>query len=574
MSDMNNVLEDNGGQLDIFDFVEDDGQVIYEDNSGDVSDCDDAGTYVTGEISREDLLDEDYLRIIFNKVDRENNYGRLVNVCNYLCDLARGYDDLVESFVRDYLDELLSGVDKRNSILDNQALSLEWAKGLKADTLNTRYNAQREETEKKRRLEIEAFHKSIREVWGDELYDEVATYLSFDKNGNLDGRCVTNYDLIVQHDPWIKKHLKHNELTHSLEWDGEVFVNDHLLNLVSHFERTYHIRDDVRITNALNRTVNINSYHPIKDLIEEEEWDGVPRIDKFFYDICRVRDNITSDMQTYHIQVARMLFFGGINRLYNPGCKFDYMVILKGRQGTCKTTLAHLLALNERAYAEVTTMDGQEAIECITGAWVCEVAELLALTRVKDVQAIKAFTTRQFDKYRPPYARLTETIPRSCIFVGTTNDSMFLNDATGNRRYLPVEVFIDAEDFYNRMESEIKPYILQCWREALYMFRKGKAYFAIPAKFNDLLEKVRSYYTDDDPIEGVIREYIANLPVGAEVSGLEIYLKCYNGIRSKFTNNEGRKIAAIVNQHSNMQYISERKYFKDYGRQRYWKKVQ
>lgn len=526
------------------------------------------------EISRDNLLDEDYLRIIFNRVDSENNYSRLVNVCNYLCDVARGFDDLVESFVRDYLNELLSGVDKRNKTLDNQALSIEWAKGLKADTLNSRYNSTRELAEKKRRLEIEAFNKSIREVWGSELYESVCKYLVFDKNGNLDGKCVTNYDMIVQNDPWIKKHLKYNELTRSLEWNGEVFTNDHLLNLVSHFERTYHIRDDVRIANALNRTINVDSYHPVKDLIEAEEWDGVPRIDKFFYDICQVRDDITRDMKTYHIQVARMLFFGGINRLYNPGCKFDYMVILKGRQGTCKTTLAHLLALNEKAYAEVTTMDGQEAIECITGAWVCEVAELLALTRVKDVQAIKAFTTRQFDKYRPPYARLTETIPRSCIFVGTTNDSMFLNDATGNRRYLPVEVFIDAEDFYARMESEIKPYILQCWREALYMYRKGKAYYAIPARYNDILERVRSHYTDDDPIEGVIREYIAKLPKGAEVCGLEIYLKCYNGIRSKFTNNEGRKIAAIVNQHKDMIYISERKNFKDYGRQRYWKKVQ
>ena len=554
MSDLNNVLGDNGEEME---------STWVEEVS-----------FNFGEISREDLLDEDYLRIIFNKVDRENNYSRLVNVCNYLCDVAREFDGLTESFVRDYLDELLSSVDKRNSVLDNQALSLEWAKGLKADTLNTRYNAKREEAEKKRRLEMEEVHKSIREVWGDELYDKVATYLAFDKNGNLDARNVVNYDMIVQHDPWINKHLKFNELTHSLEWDGEVFTNVHLLDLVSYFDRVFHIHEDTRIANAVARTVNVASYNPVKDLIEAEEWDGVPRIDKFFYDICKVRENITSDMKTYHIQVARMLFFGGINRLHNAGCKFDYMVILKGHQGTCKTTLAHLLALNERAYAEVTTMDGQEAIECITGAWVCEVAELLALTRVKDVQAIKAFTTRQFDKYRPPYARLTETIPRSCIFVGTTNDSMFLNDATGNRRYLPVEVFIDAEDFYNRMESEIKPYILQCWREALHMYKKGKAYYAIPAKHNDLLERVRSYYTDDDPIEGVIREYIANLPVGAEVCGLEIYLKCYNGIRSKFTNNEGRKIAAIVNQHSNMQYSGERKYFKDYGRQRYWKKVQ
>ena len=267
-----------------------------------------------------------------------------------------------------------------------------------------------------------------------------------------------------------------------------------------------------------------------------------------------------------------MLFFGGITRLYEPGSKFDYMIILKGAQGTCKTTLVRLLALDDQAYSEVTTIDGAPGIENIRGSWMCELAELLAMVRAREVESIKAFITRQYDKYRPPYARTSEIIPRSCIFIGTTNEIQFMGDMTGNRRYLPIEVHVNAEEFFEHID-EIKEYILNCWREAYYKYKRGEAYTTIPAKYFDLLEGVRLNYRDDDPMEGLISGYLMQQSVGSEICGLEIYTKCLNGIRSKYTTRDSRNIATIMNKIDNWVRYNDRKYFEGYGQQRYWKKV-
>jgi len=284
---------------------------------------------------------------------------------------------------------------------------------------------------------------------GEELQNILENGFVYRKDGSLDIKSVVNHDLIMQNDKFIKEHVTFNEFTNNLEFDGRTFKNSDLLDINSYLDRVYGLRDQNLIWNGLNRPDNVMRYHPIKDIIEEEKWDGTPRIDNFFQNICNV--SITDEnSRIYHREVARMLFFGGIKRLYEPGCKFDYMIILKGNQGTCKTTLVRMLALDDSAYSEVTTIDGSNGIEMIKGSWMCEFAELLAMVRAREVESIKAFITRQYDKYRPPYAHVSEIVPRSCIFIGTTNDIQFMSDMTGNRRYLPVEVFTNPVDFFEK----------------------------------------------------------------------------------------------------------------------------
>ena len=118
-------------------------------------------------------------------------------------------------------------------------------------------------------------------------------------------------------------------------------------------------------------------------------------------------------------------------------------------------------------------MEGRESIEQLTGAWVCEIAELLALTRVKEQEAVKSFLSRQCDRYRKPYDRETTELKRQCIFIGTTNRRQFLKDRTGNRRFCPVEVRSDARALYAQ-EAEIRADIRQCWLEALAFYRASR----------------------------------------------------------------------------------------------------
>lgn len=426
-------------------------------------------------------------------------------------------------------------------------------------------------SQKKRDVEVSEYGIGIVNYLGEDVYKEIVDKLQWNDNGTLNARDPVNYDIIVQNDKYIKEHYVFNKFTNNVEVDGKSITNNDLLSLISHFSRVYGIYNDNRVINAITKTENLKSYHPIRDIIEREKWDGKERIDTFFQKICNVEIENEND-EIYYREVARMLFYGGIKRLYEPGSKFDYMLIFEGRQGTGKSTLVRLLALDDIAYSEVTTIDGQEGIENVQGSWICELAELLAMVRTRDIEAIKAFITRQYDKYRPAYARLTETIPRQSIFIGTTNDSEFLKDSTGNRRYLPVAINTDVEYFFKHIDK-VKKYILECWREAFLKYTNDEIYLTIPSEYKDIVEEKRLLYTDDEPIEGMVTAYCEQKEVGYEICGMEIYTKCMNGLRKNYSAMDSRNIARIMKNMRNWQRCSERKNFGEYGRQRYWRKM-
>ncbi len=143
----------------------------------------------------------------------------------------------------------------------------------------------------------------------------------------------------------------------------------------------------------------------------------------------------------YTREVSRLIFAGGIHRLYSPGCKFDDVPVLIGTsQGEGKSTIVRWLAIHDDHFTEVTEIDGQKGVEQLEGAWICEIAELLALTKAKEQEAVKSYIARLKDKYRKPWGKNTDELPRRCIFIGTTNNEQFLRDKTGNRRFYPVKV--------------------------------------------------------------------------------------------------------------------------------------
>lgn len=526
----------------------------------------------------------DELKEIVREISNVNSNDELfIKECEKLAEKNGKYRAVIDRLVKEFLDKR---IENRN-IIEEKNRGMKNIEGWHEEVRAQSEEKHRRELErvraresskclsivdeKKRAIELEEYDKNMQEYLGEDVYVELVGKFIFNKDGSLNARDPVNYDLIVQNDKYIKEHIVFNEFTNNIEIDGKNFTNNDLLSIISHFSRIYGIYNDNRIMNAISKKENIKSYHPIRDIIEREKWDGVERIDKFFQTICNVEIK-SGDDEIYYREVARMLFYGGIKRLYEPGAKFDYMLIFEGRQGTGKSTLVRLLALDDTAYSEITTIDGQEGIENVQGSWICELAELLAMVRTRDIEAIKAYITRQYDKYRPAYARLVETVPRQSIFIGTTNDSEFLKDSTGNRRYLPVAINTDVKDFFEHLE-DVKNYILECWREAFLKYHEDNIYLTIPSEYNDIVEKKRLLYTDDDPVEGIVMSYCYEKPVGYELCGMEIYTKCMNGLRKNYSAMDSRNIARIMKNLKNWQRVSDRKEFKDYGRQRYWRKM-
>ena len=286
---------------------------------------------------------------------------------------------------------------------------------------------------------------------------------------------------------------------HDQVWKEWADVND--AQMRAWFQNEFEMYHEKMLRDALQLHFEAHRVNPLIDLLESLKWDGKPRIRSFLHDI------LLCDDTPYYREVSRLIFAGGIHRAYCPGCKFDDMVVLVGKQGGGKSTIVRWLNMEDQFFREIKTITGKEGIEALRGVWIAEVAELMAMTRVREAEAVKAFITSQEDSYRPPYARHVETIPRRCTFIGTTNNPQFLSDRTGNRRFYPVQCNIDGYDLLSR-EKEIREYIRQCWAEALALFRKGELK---PYADRSVLPFIREQQEDameDDWRIGAIRQYL------------------------------------------------------------------
>ena len=399
--------------------------------------------------------------------------------------------------------------------------------------------------------------------------NDVLSLLEVTRSGQVI-QTTNNYGLIFNNDPNIKNLFVYDVFSDKvLKVTKYGFTNwtdndDSVLRV--YLETNYGLYNQSKYYDAFNNTLMERAFHPIKNIIERESWDGVSRIDDFLHNILQCPKD------DYHREVSRMIFYGGISRLYDPGCKFDYMPILIGKQGCGKSSIIKWLALSEQYFTEINTIEGKEALEQLQGSWVCEFAELLAMVRTKDVEAMKGFISRTTDKYRQAYGRRLSEFPRQCIFIGTTNDYTFLVDKTGNRRYLPVILSLQNGDLFRR-ETYVKDYILQCWREALVLFNQRKTYLTIPYKYMNLVEDAQSSVLEDDPKVGLIEAYLNSKKPGDKVCGLEIYTKCLNEVRKNFTNGAAKEIARYMSYHKDWERCDKRTTFETYGVQRYWVKV-
>ena len=126
--------------------------------------------------------------------------------------------------------------------------------------------------------------------------------------------------------------------------------------------------------------------------------------------------------------VTRKTFTAAVARAYEPGIKFDWMLILVGGQGIGKSTPAAPDGTGV-VLGQPDRFQGQRAAEMIQGIWINELSELDALNR-SESETAKAFISRCHDIYREPFGRRTTRFPRRGIFIGTTNSQEFLRDAT------------------------------------------------------------------------------------------------------------------------------------------------
>lgn len=221
---------------------------------------------------------------------------------------------------------------------------------------------------------------------------------------------------------------------------------------------------DRDLRTAIDAAAQICRFHPVKEKLEQVEWDGVRRMDQLFVRFLGAADT------PYHRETAVKMLVAAIARIYEPGHKFDNVVILEGVQGKRKSTFIETLAFGWFAELEGDLHDRKAMVEKMQGAWILEIPELQGFSKA-EVTTIKGLVSSRHDKVRMAYARRAFVFQRQCIFMGSTNEDEYLRDPTGGRRFWPIHCAIETEIDIPMLEAVLP----QVWAEALHQYHRLRA---------------------------------------------------------------------------------------------------
>ena len=339
--------------------------------------------------------------------------------------------------------------------------------------------------------------------------DDWKKKLRFTDKGAI-ASCIENVVVILNGDPALAGCVGYNEMTHNivalraLPWrsvSGESQWSDaDDADLRYYLERVYGLSGKDKIFDGLNVVAMSRKFHPVRDFLDSCCWDGQPRLETLLVDYLGAEDN------PYTRAVTRKAFVAAVARIYRPGCKFDYMLTLRGRQGLGKSALISKLG-GEWFSDSFTTMQGKDAYEQVQGVWLMEIGELAGM-RKAEAETIKLYISKQVDRFRPAYGRRLQEFPRQCIFIGTTNETQFLRDTTGNRRFWVVDTpNKPALDMWSDLTPEV---IRLIWAEAVELFRKGEALF-LPPDLEAAAREVQETYEEENPKVGIVAQYLGRL---------------------------------------------------------------
>ena len=336
------------------------------------------------------------------------------------------------------------------------------------------------------------------------------TKLELDKNGGI-SESLTNFVTILRYDQRLHE-IAYNE--HScgisirdaelLPWDQlkPGWSDADLASLTAYLDRVYHIFSPSKLKNALLTITAERSFHPIKEYLEGlPAWDGKKRLETLLIDYLGAEDS------SYVRAVTRKTLVAAVARVYEPGIKFDTVLVLSGPQGIGKSMFfAKLGGVWFSDSLTISDMRDKTGAEKLQGFWIMEIGEMNGIKKV-EVETVKSFASRQDDKFRVAYGTVVESHPRQCVICGTSNSQHFLRDVTGNRRFWPVQVTGECSLHPWNMD---KPLLEQIWAEALTLYNAGEE---LILKGNDAemaAEKQQEALENDDR-EGLVREYLDKL---------------------------------------------------------------
>lgn len=280
------------------------------------------------------------------------------------------------------------------------------------------------------------------------------------------------------------------------EYNGDNWADEDDSGLRWYIEKYWGIEAAKKVLDAWNLVLSRHAFHPVREYLAGLVWDGKERADTLFIRYMKAQDS------EYVRAVTRKWLCAAVARVYNPGCKFDQMLVLVGPQGQGKSTLAYTLSKGWFTDS-LNGMGNKEAFEALRGKWIIELAELSATKRSEE-ETVKNYITKRVDTYRPAYGRHVVDFPRQCVFYGTTNDYNIIKDRTGGRRYWPIEVTGFDRGRLRGLAEEVD----QIWAEVMVRWKDGEALWIDDDDLHEAELEAQACFTLEDDMTGLILEYL------------------------------------------------------------------
>jgi predicted P-loop ATPase len=338
--------------------------------------------------------------------------------------------------------------------------------------------------------------------------DSWQNLLKMNSDGGVKTRSVYNIQLFINHDELFKDLIAYDEFADQIIKIADIPTlkikkgfwtdsDDAILRV--YLESRYNLlfgKDN--ITDAVVSISREKTVNPVKERIESVKWDGKPRAANYFIDYLGAENN------HYTKAVTKVWLTGLIARVYNPGCKFEIVPILEGKQGLGKSTAASILYPDKFNDTIDSLGKQKDDYQQLQGSWILEIAELSAMKKT-DVEKVKNFISAQVDNYRNSYGRYSIPHPRKCVFIGTTNQTDYLKDATGERRFYPIKCGVNkpAKNVWKPDHQDI----LQILAEAKTWF-DNKSPLYLDKETMQEAKKYQAAAETVDPMKDAIEDFL------------------------------------------------------------------
>lgn len=337
--------------------------------------------------------------------------------------------------------------------------------------------------------------------------------LEYDGKGRV-AKTINNIFLILTHDPAFAGKLYNDVfagreiVSGRLPWSDESdpaaprdWTDADTAGLILYMEAQYDglkNKGDTEI--ALTNAFMNNKRHPVRDHLEDlPKWDGVERVPTLLVDYLGAED------EPYTRAVTIKHLVAAVTRVMQPGVKYDTILILSGPQGIGKSSLIRLLCPEEGWFNDsLYELKDKDTFMSLQGSWMVEIPELAGFNKAM-IESVKAFLSKNSDKYRPPYGKRSVVVERQCVFWGTTNNRFFLGDITGERRNWPVACGVQPQtkDVHSDLPRERE----QIWAEVMAYYH-AEVSLVLSPELERIANEKRADFSEEDPLLDTVRAFL------------------------------------------------------------------